>query len=180
MRQWVPSKRQFVSDLAASFVLMIIVYIVVWAVKHARDSGVASVPWEAIGSLSRWQAATIVLAGVALVCVLQVCRILRRVRPATRVSSDGFEWILDGWSGENRMILRSLCPAHQVQILFKDNSGNVQRMSGAKNLEQGRLYCPAAVADDAHPVDLAESKTWDSAVQLAATRMQAVLDRGRK
>ncbi len=96
-----------------------------------------------------------------------------------RVSSDGFEWVLDGWLEENVMNLRPLCSTHQVQILFKDNSGNVERMSSAKNLAEGRLYCPAGRADDAHSVDLAESKTWASAVQLAATRMQYVLERGR-
>lgn len=78
MAEWLPTRRQFVSDLVAGIVVAILVALALWVWKLTNETDVSRLPWSAFDSLTPWQIATIILAGSIFAVILGSIQIVRR------------------------------------------------------------------------------------------------------
>ena len=92
MREWLPTKQQVASDVIASSLVTGVIYLSIWGWNRAKDANIADFPWQAAGTFSSWQIATIAMSFVVVLCVLQVARITLQ---ATAVPIAGREASMD-------------------------------------------------------------------------------------
>lgn len=78
MAEWLPTRRQFISDLAAGIVVTILVAFALWGWRVANETGVSRLPWNAFGSLTPWQIATLILSGSVVTLTFSAIQIVRR------------------------------------------------------------------------------------------------------
>ena len=82
MAEWLPSKRQIISDLVAGILVVILVGLFLWLWRMASEPDVSSLPWNAFHS--PWQIATIILSGsIVAVGLGSIQVILRTAAPSS-------------------------------------------------------------------------------------------------